>query len=363
MLGCEVHVFCSGETDKIIKERMGEGRLIIHVLKTFLGWTIQDPIIENRLNIQAFELRALNFIMYENSKRWFDIIHSQSIASVGFMLKHFSNMRWIHTFHSLDSTRLKKMTLKERRLIPILDWTDKTVADADRLIVVSNRFREEVIRGIPGITRKTVTIPNGVDLDLFKSKKSNPLGVLFIGRFSKEKGVEFLPEIIEDVLSKNIRYKFTIVSSGNFKLDEMKPIIEKLEELEKVYSSRFKWYKQPLNEKQIAELYKGASVFIQPSHYETFGMTSLEAMASGLAIVATRVGGLPELIEKTGILCNPHAKEISKNVLKLLKNKKLRIKYGSLASERAKNFEWKFIAKKTLNLYEEVIKETSVEKK
>jgi glycosyltransferase involved in cell wall biosynthesis len=360
--GVEVHVFCSGEKDRMIKKIVGDGKVIIHVLKTSLDFGIGDDTIRNRLNIQAFEIRALNFILYENSKRWFDIIHSHSLTSTGFMLKHFSNINWIHTFHSLDVIRLKKMTENEKRLIPIHGWTDKTVEDANRIIVVSNKFRQEVLRNMKGIAKKTITIPNGVDLDLFNPKRTNPPTVLYVGRFSKEKGVDLLPEVIEKVLAKNNKYKFIIVCSGNFELEELKETKNKLENLEKNFQGRFRWYKEPLSETQIADLHQQASVSIQPSFYETFGMTTLEAMASGMAVVATNVGGLPEVVGKAGILCKPNAKQLTKNVLKFLENPRLRKKYGKLASERAKQFSWDIITQKTLDLYKDVLKEAPIEK-
>jgi glycosyltransferase involved in cell wall biosynthesis len=200
-LGCEVHVFTSGEKDKVIKRPIGKGKLFIHVLSVFIGVDIKKKEILERLKWYTFETRVLNSIMYENSKRWFDVVHTQGWPSTGFMLKHFSNMVWVHTFRSLSKKRFN-IQRTETKFVPIHDWVEKTVVDADRVTAVSNRFRDEVIREIKGINKKTITIYNGIKLSLFQPSKNSHPAVLFIGRFCKAKGIEMMPEIIEKVLKK-----------------------------------------------------------------------------------------------------------------------------------------------------------------
>ena len=91
-------------------------------------------------------------------------------------------------------------------------------------------------------------------------------------------------------------------------------------------------------------------------------MCILEAMATGRAVVGTKVGGIPGVIGNTGLLAKPDSKDISKKVLKLLGNINLRKKYGNLAAKRAKEFDWKIIATKTLEMYKEVIEENKIKK-
>jgi glycosyltransferase involved in cell wall biosynthesis len=358
-LGTEVHVFCAGNKNKIIKERIGEGKLIIHVLGVDTGFGIKNSLLLDRIALYTFEVRALNAIMYENSRRWFDIIHSQSITSTGFMLKHFSNMNWVHTFHSLDTKRLKKMEKGKHKLIPVQGWADRTVLDADRVITVSNKFREEVIREIKGTSKNTVVIPNGINLNLFKPSKRTPLTVLYIGRFSKEKGVCLLPEVIEKVLQKDKRYKFIMVATLNNKTAALKTTQNELEEIEKKYPGRFTWHKNTLGEEEIVKLHKDSGVYIQPSMYETFGICVLEAMASGNPVIVTNVGGMPELVGNAGLIADKTPKDLSKKIINLLKNPSLRRKLGKRGITRAQNYCWKLISERTLDLYKEIIVENS----
>ena len=106
---------------------------------------------------------------------------------------------------------------------------------------------------------------------------------------------------------------------------------------------------------EISKLYKQASIYVQPSFYETFGLCILEGMASGHAVVATNVGGIPEVVGDTGFLVEPDSRQISKKVLELLKSQKLRKHLGQKSLERAKAFDWSVIASKTINLYNEVL--------
>ena len=330
----------------------------MHFIDVRSGFLIKNAIINDTITNHFFEVRVLNQIMYENSKRWFDIIHTHGFPASGFMLKHFSKMNWVNTFHSLDMKRLKKMTQKEKQMIPIQGWIENTVIDSDRCIVVSEKFREEVIREIRGIAKKTVVIPNGVNLHIFTPQKKVPAVVLYVGRFSKEKGIEYLPEIIDSVLSKNKGASFIVVAADESQpLSELEKIKEKFKDLQDKYRKRFIWYKKPLSELEIADLHKKSGVYIQPSSYETFGMGVLEAMACGRAVVATKVGGMPELLGKTGILVELSPKLFTKKILLLLANHSLRKKYGVMASKKAQNYSWRFVAQKTLDLYKEVIEE------
>ncbi len=360
-LGCEVHIFTKGLKDSLRKIKTKKGKLIIHQINVHTT-DVKDPLVSGRLNWYLFEARALNEVMHETSKRKFDIIHTQGWPATAFMLKHFNNLNinWIHTFHSLDKNSRKKMTAEDKKVIKIHEWVDATVVDADRLIVVSNKFREEIIKEFKGVARKTVVIGNGIDPETFIQEKSSPQTVLYIGRFSKEKGVSLIPEIAETILKKNKRYKFIAVALLGGKAEsipELKEIIDKFKILEKEYTNRFIWKKDPLFMDQIAELHRKSGVYIQPSLYETFGICVLEAMATGRPVVVTNVGGMPELVGKAGLVAKPDAKDVSQKVIKLLKNKSLRLKLSKSGIEKSKQFDWKIIAQKTLDLYKEVIEE------
>ena len=158
---------------------------------------------------------------------------------------------------------------------------------------------------------------------------------------------------------KNKIFSFIAVAakSNNDEIEESKEPDEKFIALEQKYPKRFIWHNSLLSKEEISKLYDLAGVYIQPSFYENAPLCVLEALASGKAIIGTNVGGIPEILGKAGIVSEPNADEISKKALRLLNNYPLRKKYSGMAAERAKEFDWKEIAEKTLKLYKEVIKD------
>src|SRR3989344_3708365 len=147
-LGCEVHVFSYGLKDRVIKTKVGDGKKIIHLLNASSGFVIQDSVVSKRLRYAVFENRVLNAVTYENySKKHFDIIHTHGwLTSAAFMLKHFHNFNWVHTFHALERKRLKSMTKDEKKFYNITSWIEDTIIDADRLIAVSDSLRSDVLK-------------------------------------------------------------------------------------------------------------------------------------------------------------------------------------------------------------------------
>jgi glycosyltransferase involved in cell wall biosynthesis len=110
--------------------------------------------------------------------------------------------------------------------------------------------------------------------------------------------------------------------------------------------------------KELGEWYRRASVFVMASHYETFGISVIEAMAFGLPVIATNVGGLPEVVEDgvTGILVPPRDVEaLSEAVLRLLSDQDLRDRLGRAGRERVLNrFQPEQIVEQTLDVYARV---------
>jgi glycosyltransferase involved in cell wall biosynthesis len=147
---------------------------------------------------------------------------------------------------------------------------------------------------------------------------------------------------------------------------EMKDKIEKAKKLSK---NKIIWIPQMLPRKDLISVYSQASIFVCPSVYEPFGIINLEAMACRVPVVASKVGGIPEVVVhgQTGLLVplkhkgvndsrpqdpNKFAKDLAKNINLLLGAPQRMEKMGILARKRVEDhFSWRSIALKTIDFY------------
>ena len=162
-----------------------------------------------------------------------------------------------------------------------------------------------------------------------------------------------MPAVINRILSFS-NTKFVLVAQRT-NIPTLLKITKQLDSLKSRYKERFIWVDKPMMPLELSKYYKKSSIYLQPSFYETFGLCILEAMACGNAVIATNVGGIPEVVKDSGILVKPDSKDISDSVFTLLKNKKLQNLYRKKAIQRSKEFDWKVIGTKTLELYKKVI--------
>lgn len=110
-----------------------------------------------------------------------------------------------------------------------------------------------------------------------------------------------------------------------------------------------------IDDYDLPNLYAGASFFVYPSFYEGFGLPVLEAMQSGLAVITSNVSSLPEIVDSSGILINPHnLSEIKAAIKNLIADEKLRKNLSQKSIKRASQFSWQETAKKTLAIYQKL---------
>jgi len=354
-LGCEVHVFCMGQKKSIKKFYIGNGKLVVHQISENMAEEIRDKVAKKKILRFAFDNEIVKEVLKENKEREFDIIHSHITFIGGLISRYINNIKWVHTIHSLEKHRLLFLTEQQKRYLELENWIESAVSYADAVITVSKKLKEDILKNYKIKKDRVFTIPNGVDLSLFNEKdvKDRTRRIIYVGRFSKEKGIDVAIRIAEIVLKKDTKLKFTIIAPPDYGelADALIKSTEKLGILEKKYSGRLEWIKEPLTRDELARMYKDSKILIQPSRYESFGMTVLEAMACGDAVISSNRGGLPEVVDKAGILVNLNIKAFVREILRFLKNNRLREKYGKKGVERAKNFDWEKVARQTLDVY------------
>jgi len=110
---------------------------------------------------------------------------------------------------------------------------------------------------------------------------------------------------------------------------------------------------------KLAEIYASSDIFVLPSSFEPFGIVNLEAMASGLPIVASDVPGLRNLLEGTAILVKPTAENLSAAMSKLVEDNDFRDELAQKGLEKVREYNWDSIIDKVIDLYHRVSTETT----
>jgi glycosyltransferase involved in cell wall biosynthesis len=223
---------------------------------------------------------------------------------------------------------------------------------AEKVVAISHGLRELALRTRP--SQSIGVIYNGIDTDLFKPeparqrKFKNGVRLLCVARLIERKGLDYLFQAISEM--KHPEIKIDLVGTGN---NEQK-LKMKAKELGIEDRVHFNGYKPP---DELARLYNRADIFVLPSLSESLGMVLLEAMGCGLPIIASHVGGIPEIVKngENGILVNSgSAAEIKKAILCLMDDPALRdhLSRNNISKIRSQ-FTWEKIAVQYENAYQE----------
>ena len=259
----------------------------------------------------------------------------------------------------------------------ISSWAEKSAYEsADAIIAVSDGMRSDVLRAYPDVDpTKVVTIRNGVDIEKFapnfdphvKEKITNKYGItgryaIFVGRITRQKGLAHLLRAWKKVSPE---YGLVLAAGSP---DEPGIGAEVEELITKLQTNRKNvwWIKEMAPHADLTALLTGADLFLCPSIYEPLGIVNLEAMGCETAVLASRVGGIPEVVAdgETGRLVNFDANNSSKfesdftnQIEELMADPVLLSQMGKAGRIRAeKHFGWDAVAKQTIELYKSLLK-------
>ena len=203
--------------------------------------------------------------------------------------------------------------------------------------------------------RKLRIVSNGVDLDIFRPAQNWPADggyILFVGRLVEQKGVEYLLRAFYYVRDKFQNIRLKIVGDGEFR--------EWLERLASnlMLSSHVEFVRWMPHDK-LASLYQEALFVVVPSVFEPFGMVALEAFACKRPVVASRVGGLKEIVKHhmNGFLTEPKDHlDLAQWLLSLLSEAELRSRMGEAGFARLfeEGYTWPATALQFIEFYEEL---------
>jgi starch synthase len=261
----------------------------------------------------------------------------------------------------------------------ISSWVEQTAVNAaDAVIAVSSGMREDVLRVYPTVDPNRVhVVRNGIDTDVWypaDAVKSSPgesvltdIGVdrsrpivAFVGRITRQKGVAHLLGAAHD-FDPDVQL---VLCAGAPDTPEIAAEVSAgVAELSDSRTGVF-WVREMLPIGKIREILSAAKIFVCPSVYEPLGIVNLEAMACGTAVVASDVGGIPEVVDDgvTGSLVHYDADDgagyqarIAKAVNALIADPERAERYGRAGRQRCiAEFSWAQIAQQTLEIYQKV---------
>jgi starch synthase len=304
-----------------------------------------------------------------------DVVHSHTwYANLGgHLAKLLYGVPHVMTAHSLEPLR----PWKAEQLgggYAVSSWAERTaVESADAVIAVSHGMRRDILGCYPALDPERVqVVHNGIDTTLYRPvPETDALTrhgvdpdrpyVLFVGRITRQKGVPHL-----------LRAAHRLDPSAQLVLCAGAPDTPAIEQeflglVDGLRAARdgVVWIPEMLPRGEVIQLLSRAAVFACPSVYEPLGIVNLEAMACGAAVVASAVGGIPEVVEDgvTGLLvpydeADPGAFEaaLAAALNKVVADPEAAGRMGAAGRARAlREFGWDAIARRTLAVYEEAV--------
>lgn len=377
--GAGVHVeYLSRELLRLVELSVycfGEERAQSEVSGSYKSWSALDGAAP-----ELAALRALSIdLAMAKDVRGSQLVHSHTWYAnfAGHLAKLMYGVPHVLTSHSLEPLRPWK-TEQLGGGYAISSFCERTAIEAaDAVIAVSAGMRRDILKAYPSIDPEKVrVIYNGIDLAEYQRDSRTDvverLGIdartpyaVFVGRLTRQKGIVHLLEAARHI-DKNVQL---VLCAGEPDTEDLKREVEALVAQIEAERGGLIWIQKMLPRPDLIQVLSHASVFVCPSIYEPFGIVNLEAMACGAPVVASAVGGIPEVVEDggTGYLVSfepdesplgapkdreGFARALATRINELCGDPALARKMGTAGRQRVERlFSWSSIAVQTAQLY------------
>ncbi|MGC4996946.1 MULTISPECIES: glycogen synthase [unclassified Streptomyces] len=302
-----------------------------------------------------------------------DLVHSHTwyAGLAGHLAKLLYGIPHVTTAHSLEPLR----PWKAEQLgggYALSSWAERTaIESADAVIAVSGAMRDDILACYPALDPDRVhVVHNGIDTRLYRPDRGTDAlrrhgidperpYVLFVGRITRQKGV---PQLLRAVREIDPDTQVVLCAGAPDTPEIDREFRDRFQELGAVRAGVF-WIPQMLPRAEVVQLLTHAAVFVCPSVYEPLGIVNLEAMACGTPVVASRVGGIPEVVDdgRTGLLVDAgdgFEGNLARALDTVLADPVAARRMGEAGRARAVGeFGWDTVARRTAGLYEEIRKQ------
>jgi len=291
------------------------------------------------------EVKAFNRKCVEVAKnKKFDVIHCHDwmTSSAGLELRKMTGKKMVFTVHSTEYDR----TASIYPMNFIVDIEKKGVRESDLIITVSEGMKKQLIDRYAADEKKINVIYNGIDSSKYfgLTKKGNNGTVLFLGRLTNQKGTWFFLHAAKKVLEKKKDVTFIVAGQG----EQMPEMIRLAIDLNIMNKFIFTGY---LPENEVLRAYATADVYVMPSVSEPFGITALEAIASGTPVIVSKNAGVAEKITHCFKVDFWDTHEMANEIIGLLRYPVLKECMRKNSYKEINNFGWDKVADQTIAVY------------
>jgi D-inositol-3-phosphate glycosyltransferase len=373
--GFQVDVFTRSQNPAVprVDSLLGQNARVIHVPAGPEASYDKNLVYDH---LPEFVAGVKRFVKEQNIA--YDLIHSHYWLSgwVARELRHSWGAPIVQMFHTLGQMKNSVAQRPEERETSRRIEVETQIMDfADQLVAATPLEKAQMVWLYGADPCKIRVVPCGVDLSLFRplsqERTRRQLGicdrrhmVLFVGRIEPLKGIDTLLRAMAIVVKDFPRWKDEICvcivgGDASEKQEAINAEMERLRALrEELGIGDLVTFLGAQAQDTLPSYYSAADVLVVPSHYESFGMVALEAMACGTPVIASKVGGLSFTVQDgiTGFHVperDPEALAVKINLL--LKEHDLRSRLGAQAAQWAQCYGWSKVADQIVSLYQRLV--------
>lgn len=369
--GIGVDVFTRSQDEHVphVLHHLGYGNRVVHVPAG-----PETPLSRHDLANYLDEFAAGVIDFAESKEIEYDLIHCHYWLSglAGLILQETWNLPLIQMFHTLAIMKNRvARSVDEEPSNQRLESEARLLRSADRVVAATPAEVAQIQWLYREDTSRVVVIPPGVDTSRFypisDDEAKEYIGVpchdrmlLFVGRIEPLKGIDTLIEAVGILHKEGVleRHPFCLAVIGGDTQSSREQMSAEMERLHAMRESLgildLITFLGKRDQDTLPYYYSAAEAVVVPSHYESFGLVALEAMACGTPVVASETGGLAFLVRdgETGFhvpTADPEA--LAEKLRLIIQDDELRAKLGKQAAEYAKAYSWSLVVEQVIDLY------------